>query len=184
MAWSKEHKSQSRHNILNSAASLFAQRGFENTSIDEVMADAGMTRGAFYSHFKSKSGLYQEAMTFAALRRFRQALEDSSHLNSELNVSCMVESYLSHSHVVGDDGCPLAFLVTDVAHQDPTIRQTYTKLFRGLTERMSNASNQPREQILQNLVLMIGGVAIARVLEDPALQMELLDAVKEGIETP
>lgn len=182
MAWSKDHKTQSRHNILTAAASLFAQRGFENTSIDDVMSDAGMTRGAFYSHFKSKSDLYQEAMTFAALRRFRQSLEDTRDLKSGLDLTCMMENYLSQSHVTGEDGCPLAFLVTDVAHQDPAIRSTYTKLFGGLAERMSSASDKSREQILQTLVMMVGGVAIARALNDTELQQELLNAVKGGLQ--
>lgn len=32
------------------------------------MADAGLTRGAFYSHFSDKSALYAEAITYAALQ--------------------------------------------------------------------------------------------------------------------
>ena len=182
MAWSKDHKDQSRNNILAAAAELFTQRGFETTSIDDVMSRAGMTRGAFYSHFKSKSELYQEAMTFAALRRFRRSLEDATDLASGVDISCMLENYLSQAHVNGKDGCPLAFLVTDVAHQDPAIRGTYTKLFGGLAERMSIASDKSREQILQTLVMMVGGVAIARAINDPDLQQELLDAVKGGLQ--
>jgi AcrR family transcriptional regulator len=38
-------------------------RGFDTVSIDDVMADAGLTRGSFYRYFESKGDLYSEAVT-------------------------------------------------------------------------------------------------------------------------
>ena len=67
MPYSPEHKQNSREQILSGAMNLFSRKGFSNVSIDEVMAEAGMTRGAFYAHFESKSVLYAEAVMFAAL---------------------------------------------------------------------------------------------------------------------
>ena len=55
MAWQDTHKAQSKDRILTSAAMLFTHHGFEKISIDQVMKNAELTRGAFYSHFKSKS---------------------------------------------------------------------------------------------------------------------------------
>lgn len=182
MAWNKDHKQNSRKKILDSADSLFAEKGFEKTGIDEVMQNAGMTRGAFYSHFSSKSELYQEAMTFGALRRFRLALETRGDLDSNLNLDCMVQHYLSLAHIQGEGGCPLAFLVTDVAQQNDSIRNTYTRLFKGLSDRMTQASPLDRQQVLAKMVLMVGGVAIARALSDDESRNELLEAVRAELE--
>ena len=62
MPWNAEHKTQSRDRILSSAAQLFSHQGFDAVSIDDVMAHAGLTRGAFYAHFKSKSDMYHQSM--------------------------------------------------------------------------------------------------------------------------
>jgi TetR/AcrR family transcriptional repressor of nem operon len=52
--YSSEHKQKTRARIVESARILFNRRGFENVSIDMVMAEADLTRGGFYNHFRSK----------------------------------------------------------------------------------------------------------------------------------
>jgi Bacterial regulatory proteins, tetR family len=49
--------------IVLSARRLFNRYGFDAVSIDDVMADAGLTRGSFYSYFENKGALYAEAVT-------------------------------------------------------------------------------------------------------------------------
>src|SRR5271155_5759459 len=46
----------------DSARRLFNRNGVESVSVDSIMADAGLTRGGFYSYFDSKSDLYAEVM--------------------------------------------------------------------------------------------------------------------------
>jgi hypothetical protein len=48
--------------------------------------------------------------------------------------------------------------------------------------KMSEVAQVDRPQVLQNMVMMIGGVAIARAVNDPELQQELLNACKTGIQ--
>lgn len=54
----KEKQAQTRTCLMRSAAKLFAQRGFQNASIDDVAEDAGFTKGAFYANFSSKEELF------------------------------------------------------------------------------------------------------------------------------
>lgn len=185
MAWNPEHKQQSKEKILIAAADLFAQYGFSGIGIDDIMKSAGLTRGAFYSHFKSKSQLYQESLIAATKRRYRSYL--SKHQNAQSNVSPeqLVQAYLNMNHVNAEkEACPMAFLVTDIAQQDEHVRSAYTTLFEGFVERIGTICEQDREQHLRNIVLMIGGVAIARALDDSTLQEELLNACKAGVLAP
>lgn len=182
MAWHPEHKQQSRERILAAAARLFSHKGFENTGIDEVMQEAGLTRGGFYSHFRSKSELYQEALQFAAMRRFRRALHDPADPASLVDFERMVEAYLSHEHPQAvDGGCPMAFLVTDIAQRDDEVRSAYTQLLSGLLNRLEAATGNSRATTLQQLVLMVGGVAIARAINDDGLRGQLLDACRQSV---
>jgi AcrR family transcriptional regulator len=45
--------------LLAAARSLFAERGYANTAADEIVAAAGLTRGALHHHYKDKRGLFQ-----------------------------------------------------------------------------------------------------------------------------
>ncbi len=54
----QERKSQTRERLIDAAAVVFAQRGFEAASLDEVAAAAGYTKGAVYSNFASKTDLF------------------------------------------------------------------------------------------------------------------------------
>lgn len=182
MAWNPQHKQQSRQRILDAAARLFARQGFENTGIDDVMKEAGLTRGGFYSHFRSKSELYQESLQRAAVQRFRQVLDDPEDTESGLDFDRLVEAYLSPEHPMGNKGgCPMAFLVTDIAQRDDEVRSTYTRLLSGMLRRVEEATGNDRNTALQQIVLMVGGVAIARAINNDELRQQLLDACRDGV---
>lgn len=53
-----ERKADTRARLLESAATVFARRGMQQASIDEVAEHAGFTKGAVYAHFKSKEELF------------------------------------------------------------------------------------------------------------------------------
>lgn len=50
---------KTRRKILDSALDLFTKKGFEKTTLDEISKKAGFTRGAAYTHFKSKEDILQ-----------------------------------------------------------------------------------------------------------------------------
>ncbi len=169
MAWDQQHKGKTRQRIIDSAARLFMTKGFDNVGIDEVMADAGLTRGAFYSHFSTKVELYTEAI-IAGAQKGRTLSE---------NCACaqdIIREYLSEEHVAGNvRQCPLAFLVSDISQRDEQIRRTYTRVFAGLVERLESTGMDP-QAALQQVVLMIGGVAVGRALDDDELVRNVLNA--------
>jgi len=65
MPYLPEHRERTRERIIRSSQVLFNRHGFEAVSIDEIMANAGLTRGGFYRHFRKKSDLYAEAIALA-----------------------------------------------------------------------------------------------------------------------
>ena len=90
MPYSAEHKKKSRDKILRSAVDHFTRYGFEKSSIDEIMADARLTRGAFYAHFSSKSELYQQAILSGAM--MLDYLADKAANGSLADAAQMVET--------------------------------------------------------------------------------------------
>lgn len=47
-----------RSSLLDAARVLFARQGFADTSVDEIVAAAAVTKGALYHHFKNKEGVF------------------------------------------------------------------------------------------------------------------------------
>jgi AcrR family transcriptional regulator len=56
--WTRERRrAQTRSALIEAAADVFARRGFEGASLDEIAETAGFTRGAIYKHFEGKDDL-------------------------------------------------------------------------------------------------------------------------------
>jgi AcrR family transcriptional regulator len=54
----EERKAQTRMDLLDAAARVFAREGYHAASVDDVAAEAGYTKGAFYSNFESKDDVF------------------------------------------------------------------------------------------------------------------------------
>lgn len=208
MSWHPQHKEATRKKILHSAAQLFAEKGFQKVSIDQVMKDAGLTRGCFYAHFKSKSVLYQQALKHAAMTSAASRLDQQG-----AGLEQLVNGYLNVLHRQGDSHrCSLAFLVTDIVQRDAHVRDTYTDVFRGFSRiiqrRMDLGEPCESEQgdcltphaldearggvsekvegtevsaaALEKAVLLIGGLAISRAINDDSLAEDLLSICRQS----
>jgi AcrR family transcriptional regulator len=180
MPYTPEHKARTRAKIVESARVLFNQRGFEQVSIDDVMREAGLTRGGFYNHFQSKDELYAEAVrSFRTCNPFAQKLATlKERPPAKALATMLVELYLSDE--VLDDvtlHCPLIALPSDVARTGLAPREAYTdivrnmlRVFRGAFAGHDRQAAQKAELILN---LCVGGMVIARTTTDPALRKSL-----------
>lgn len=68
---------ETRDRILSAAVRVFARKGFQRASLDEIAAEADLTKGAIYWHFRSKNDLFSSLLE----RRFEQ---HTAPLESEL----------------------------------------------------------------------------------------------------
>lgn len=71
---------ETRATLLATARSVFSERGYADTSMDDLTAQAGLTRGALYHHFGDKQGLLAAvvALIDAELDARLQALSDTA----------------------------------------------------------------------------------------------------------
>src|SRR5215813_8612694 len=134
MPYSPEHRRRTRERIVRSAMILFNRHGFESVSIDDIMAHAGLTRGGFYRHFKTKSALYAEAVSLSLAEtpwsRWDGVDVDFSADDAAAQV---VRAYLSEQHVDDIDGsCPMVALPSDVARADPSVKIAFENVFKAM----------------------------------------------------
>src|SRR5215218_369355 len=95
MRYSKDHKQATRQRILEAAGRRFKRDGIDGAGLATVMADAGLTNGAFYAHFSSKEDLVANVLA-EQLRAQRQSLD--AEPSDRAGLEAFIRSYLSPEH--------------------------------------------------------------------------------------
>ena len=72
MKVTREQAAQNRQRILDAAAQLFREHGFEGIGVADLMKEAGLTHGGFYGHFSSKDDLIAQASARELTRSLAQ----------------------------------------------------------------------------------------------------------------
>jgi TetR/AcrR family transcriptional repressor of nem operon len=179
MKVSREQVAENRKRILDAAAKLFRERGFESVTVAEVMSAAGLTHGGFYGHFDSKDALIEAAMAHEqSPQRSRITLE---------NPSRYADAYLSRQHRdnVGS-GCPFAALGPEAARASKAVRHALTQRLRSEVETLSAAlpgatPQERRRAAMASIATMMGGVVLARLVDDDPLSDEILASARASL---
>ena len=161
-------KARTRADILGHAARLFRLRGYEGTNIDDVMLAAGLTRGAFYAHFKSKEDLFFEIVSggLSLLTRLRASGEPQAVLTAYLDKAELAATVRS---------CNLAALPGDVARAPLSVRLAYANVLQAtIAELARSRSRRLDTDATVAAILAIGAVTLARASGDHRLSDWLL----------
>jgi len=180
MPYPKGHSVAVKKTIIDSARKLFNRHGFDNVSIQQIMASAGLTHGGFYSYFRSKSDLYAEVLgCFFTDPEWKNCWEGVHVDLSSGDVGPQViRAYLSRQHFEDvENSCPMVALPTDVARSGKSARAAFETVFKAMVsvlERSLTRNGGNRRATAQGIAsLCIGGMIVARTLVDPVLANDL-----------
>ncbi|RYD97301.1 MAG: TetR/AcrR family transcriptional regulator [Sphingobacteriales bacterium] len=99
-----------RLHILQKAFELIYSKGYQTTSIDDILATTQVTKGAFYYHFKTKDemgiAIINELMKPALTGSFTQILQSPDPLKAIYNL--MYELLIKNDLLKVEYGCPAA----------------------------------------------------------------------------
>jgi TetR/AcrR family transcriptional regulator, transcriptional repressor for nem operon len=170
--YAREHKQVTRRRILAAAGRRFKTGGIDGSGIAALMADAGLTNGAFYAHFASKGDLV--AATLAdQLREQREDLGAAAP--GPAGAEQFLREYLSTRHRDSPgDGCPSAALLDEIARSTGPTRRAYTDGVLAIVDDVAArvAPDDPRSARAQTLsiyALLVGTVQLSRALADRQL---------------
>jgi|SRR5574344_1419533 AcrR family transcriptional regulator len=82
--WISKNADERRTEILDSATKLFAEKGYDSTSVTDIMNEVGIAKGTLYYHFKSK-----EEILDGIIERIKETLISNAKLvleNKSLNL--------------------------------------------------------------------------------------------------
>jgi len=182
-----ERKKQTRTQILRSARRLFNRKGFAEVSIDEIMGEAGLTRGGFYRHFKDKDELYSEALLQFLCKDPPEEWQ-SKHVDPCAEgvpfARMIVDAYLSREHLQDRDGsCPTAGLSSDVSRSSLRVKQAFRKVVEMMLDVFVGnlRGDHARERALALVAVCVGALVVARAVDDPKLGNAFRTAARKHV---
>ena len=98
-----ERGQATRAHLVDVATRLFAERGYDGTSIEAVLAEAGVSRGSLYHHFPGKDALFWAVLEGVAARVGQQladATRDAPDPVAALRAECLAWIRLADDQVV------------------------------------------------------------------------------------
>ncbi|WP_460045061.1 TetR/AcrR family transcriptional regulator [Pseudomonas sp. S2_H01] len=188
MKVSKEQNILNRNALIAAASKLFQAQGFAATGVAQISEEAGLTQGAFYAHFKSKTLLIQAACqkAFSTCHGAWMAMR----ANPANDLKTIVDSYVSPMHVDDPaDGCPMAAYASEIKSQDAPVKDTFTQGLQDMAGVLNDVltkdfdDEDARRNALFFMCSMVGTVALARATTstDPKLAAEIITATRESL---
>lgn len=202
MRYNAEHKRDTRDRVIAAAGQIFRKEGYGGAGIDALTKAAGVTNGAFYGHFKTKSEAFRTAV-LVGLEELRQAVAGLKSEQPKGWLTSFVGYYLGYKRTCAlGESCALPSLSPDVIRADEETRRAYTvelqriiaEVADGLpaSEGQGQAGLPPEDRAIALLAMLSGGVTMARAVSDPALSERIagivtriaLGAGSESSDTP
>ena len=182
-----------RQALLEQAGRLFRARGIEGVSLAEVARAAGLTHGAFYGHFPSKSALAAEAVRASLENGVAHWRRRAARARGEGRdaLRAVIEGYLTERHRDAPEaGCALAALGPEMSRAEAPLADALRDGTEALAAVLAAevAALHPglcaaecRARGLAVLAAMTGGLVLARALAaDPAASRAALAAAARG----
>ncbi|HXD59923.1 MAG TPA: TetR/AcrR family transcriptional regulator [Thermoleophilaceae bacterium] len=172
----KEKQAHTRNCLMKSAAKVFARRGLQQASIDEVAGEAGYTKGAFYANFKNKEELFLAMLD----ERFGEKLAEIERVAAGDDFNLAVTSDPEFDR--------LFFEFSAYAARNEDFRQELVTRYKALRGRVGEAIRGRAErdgvelrispdQIALMTFAMAKGLALENMLEPDAVDDELFSTM-------
>jgi TetR/AcrR family transcriptional regulator, transcriptional repressor for nem operon len=191
MKKSKVETAETRRRIIDVATRQFRLNGIHATGLNDLMSEAGLTRGGFYRHFESKDQLVAEACA-KSFARIVASMEDAareSEIEGKDSFQAIVHRYVSTEHRDSSSGgCPLAGMGSELARADEGTRAVASEGFNALVEVVAKRLNRPQSETTDSeavfaLAAMIGAVTMSRIITDRDASTRVLQYVKQHLDT-
>jgi AcrR family transcriptional regulator len=180
-----EARGTARERLLDAAAEVFAERGYRASSVEDIAAAAGLTKGAVYWNFDSKEDVFFALIEERVDRRARELMGVTEHAPRETATAPLVSRGVSG---FADEQQALVLLLQEywsLAVRDPALRDAYVKRQRALRERLAEALEArhrttgvpltvPAEALATGIIALATGLAQERIADPDGVSDDLL----------
>lgn len=185
---SRKEADQHRKDVIKAASRLIPERGIDGVSVPALMAEAGLTHGAFYGQFASKEALVVAACeaAFAEKQKYYDEIAAGHDGNGDAR-AVFIKRYTRPSHRdARAEGCPMAALCGDVARPERAgpIRVAFAAGLTSLVESLGpllagKRKKAPREEVLATISMLVGALILSRATEGQPISDEFLSSARK-----
>ncbi|ARU59297.1 TetR family transcriptional regulator [Oleiphilus messinensis] len=178
---SKKAETQAR--IVEAAGRGIRMNGYGGIGIDGIAKGAGVTSGALYGHFKSKSAVF-DAVIQTGMDALIEGIQAWQQQEGEQWLKPFLDWYLSEEQINNlCDGCALPGLAVDISRGTPEQKQFFAERFQRVIELVESglskrSDSSPRMRAQTILTLLTGTVSVARAIDDSNEAQSVIRATK------
>jgi AcrR family transcriptional regulator len=181
---------------MDSASRVIAERGYGGASVDSIIEAAGLSKGTFYWHFKSKEELFLALIEERIDRPARSLMDVTRTAPASKATAPAVSRGLADLFAGRRELLVLRHEYSAVALRSQHVRRRYRRRQRALTKTLADALRArhdetgvpltlPAESLATAFIALAQGLAIEAALRpeatDPKLYGEILSLVYDGI---
>lgn len=186
----------SKDRLLDHALALIRAKGYHATSVDDICAAAGLTKGSFFHHFASKDALALEAIAKfgrEALPAAQGTPDPPDPLDALLAQLAAIRGSFQGS--LTDASCPIGTLVQEAYATHPALREACDNAMRaraaGLVQAIASAKARyaphapfvPEEVALFIQAGTQGAIVLAKVTGDLGTARRVMEHVERYVES-
>jgi AcrR family transcriptional regulator len=187
----KERQAQTRSRLLESATRVFAAKGLERASVEDVVATAGYTKGAFYANFDSKQELFLAMLEERFGRRLAEVERVWSDGDSPPEQARHSAADFARA-IRADPEAPRLFLefsayaLRDEAFRDEllarfaTLRERLEAIYSRRVEQYGIELDIPMDRIVRMVIAICDGWELWQLLEPDAVDEQMLEEIMEA----
>ena len=178
-----EQKLHTRQRILEAAGRGFRQGGFGGIGVDGLAKEAGVTSGAFYTHFDSKAAAFRESVGHG-MGDLKDGVRNFQATYGPTWWAEFVRFYLGAKRKCTlPESCALQSLAPEVARSDATARAEFEAELLAVASLVASgpaAANAPTDvgAAMAALATLAGAVTLARAVSD----MEVAEQIAAAAE--
>jgi TetR/AcrR family transcriptional repressor of nem operon len=136
---------QTRKKIVEAAAPIFNQHGYEGSSLSDLMEATGLKKGGIYRHFSSKEELAAEAFDYTWEAAWNARLLHVDEKTSGIaKLKQLIANFVDYKSPVAG-GCPILNTATDADDGNPILRARAAKALRSWLTRLQAIVEQAQE---------------------------------------
>ncbi|OUR64613.1 TetR family transcriptional regulator [Methylophaga sp. 42_25_T18] len=182
MRYKPEQKKETHEKIIAAAGRSFRKNGFSGIGVDGLAKEAGVTSGAFYKHFPSKKAAF-ETIVVEGLQEVQQAILGQQQAYGDDWWKALAEFYVTEKRTCdAKNSCGLQSLTSEVSRGDDDLKLAYEQeLLKIASIATEGDDGAISADTWEKLALLIGGVTMARAVNDAELSEQIGLAVQNSV---
>jgi len=186
-----------KRRLLDATMKLMLKQGFTATTVDQICAEAGLTKGSFFHYFKTKDEIGEGALDHFYNRQQQQFAEgEFVRLADPLEkIHGLLDFVIQSMKNPQAQSCLCGNLAQELAHTHPRFRASCDEKFSGFAKfiqtalREAKAKHRPKAEFdpesvsLMFVSLMQGSILLAKTMQDGKLIAHNLEHFRSYVDT-